>query len=422
MLVVMLALFAIGVPVAFAMVLTAFVALLHLGDVPLLVLSQRMVAGADSFPLMAIPLFILAGNLMIGGGITERLSHFAIAMVGHLRGGLGQVNVVNSMFMGGITGSATADAVSDCKILVPVMIRAGYRPSFAAAITGASAAIAPVIPPSIPFVIYGSIAQVSIGDLFLAGAVPGILMGLYLMVAVAILAHRRNYPRGARSSFPALVMATRRAGSALMLPVIIIGGIVGGVFTPTEAGATAVVYALFVSLLIHRSLPPRQLPGILLESGVQSAVAMIIVAAAASFSWLLAREQVGQMVVNAVAVLGNNPLVVLLLLNLALLALGSLLDATALLIILVPVLVPLIDALGLDPVHMGVVVVLNLMIGLITPPFGLVMFVICSLLGVRVSDFTREVLPFLVALVATLLTITYVPDIVLFLPRLLGGT
>ena len=421
MLVVMLTLFAIGTPVAFAMVLTALVALLQVGNVPLLVLPQRMLTGADSFPLMAIPLFILAGNLMVGGGVTERLSQFAQALVGHMRGGLAQVNIVNSMIMGGMTGSATADAVSDSKILVPVMVKSGYSKAFAAAVSGASSTVAPIIPPSIPFIIYGSIAQVSIGQLFLAGAVPGFLMGLYMMVVVSVIARRRNYPWSPRPSLHEFLGVLRNAGLALMLPVIIMGGILGGVFTPTEAGAVAVVYALLISLFVYRSLRPRDLPAILLDSGMQAGVVMVIVAAAAPFSWLLAREQVGQAVVSAVTALGNNPVLVLLLLNVVLLILGCLLDATALLIIVVPVLIPLITTLQLDPVHVGVVVVLNLMIGLITPPFGLVMYVVCSLLGVRIADFTREALPFLLALLLTLLTVTYVPDIVLFLPRLYGG-
>lgn len=418
---VMMLLFAIGVPVAFAMVLTAFVALLSLGNVPLLVLPQRMLTGADSFPLMAIPLFILAGNLMIGGGVTERLSQFAMALVGHLRGGLAQVNVVNSMIMGGMTGSATADAVSDCKILVPVMVKAGYSRRFAAALSGATAAIAPVIPPSIPFIIYGSIAQVSIGQLFLAGAVPGLLMGLYLMITVNILARRRNYPRSVRPPLRVLLSTLRTAALALMLPVIIMGGILGGVFTPTEAGAAAVVYALAITLLVYRSLRLADLPRILLETGTQTGVVMLIIAAAAPFSWLLAREQVGPAVVKALTVFGDNPAIVLLLLNVVLLVLGMFLDVTAILIILVPVLVPLVAALQLDPVHVGVVVVLNLMIGLITPPFGLVMYVVCSLLKVRIADFTREVWPFLAALLFTLLTVTYIPELVLFLPRLVSG-
>lgn len=418
---VMMILFALRVPVAFAMVLTAFAALLSLGNVPLVVLPQRMFTGADSFPLMAIPLFILAGNLMIGGGVTERLSQFAMALVGHRRGGLAQVNVVNSMIMGGMTGSATADAVSDCKILVPVMVKSGYSRPFAAALTGATAAIAPIIPPSIPFIIYGSIAQVSIGQLFLAGAIPGILMGLYLMVTVNIIARRRNYPRSARPSLLRLLGTLRTSGLALMLPVIILGGILGGVFTPTEAGAAAVVYALILCLLVYRSLRLTELPRILLETGAQTGVVMLIIATAAPFSWLLAREQVGPAVVSILTIFGDNPAVVLLLLNVVLLVLGMFLDATAILIIVVPVLVPLISALQLDPVHMGVVVVLNLMIGLITPPFGLVMYVVCSLLRVRIADFTREVWPFLAALLLTLLMVTYVPDVVLFLPRLLSG-
>lgn len=413
-----LLLFAIGMPVAFAMVVSAGAALLSLGNVPLMVLPQRIVTGADSFPLMAIPLFLLAGNLMIGGGLTDKLSRFATAMVGHFRGGLAQVNVVNSMVMGGMTGSAIADAVSDCKILVPVMVKSGYSARFAAALSGATAVIAPIIPPSIPFIIYGSIAGVSIGQLFLAGAIPGILMGVYLMVAVNVIARRRNFPRGERPTLRGIVHALRVSGPPLMLPVIILGGILAGVFTPTEAGAVAVVYALVLSMVFYRSLGAADIPKILLETGVQAGVIMLVIAAASPFSWLLAREQVGQAVVQLLAHIGDNEILFLLVLNVVLLVLGMFLDATAILIIVVPVLVPVFDALGLDPVHMGVMVVMNLMIGMVTPPFGLVMYVVCDILKVTITDFTRELWPFLLALVAILLTITYVPELVLFLPKL----
>ena len=413
-----LLLFAIGMPVAFAMVVSAGAALLSLGNVPLMVLPQRIVTGADSFPLMAIPLFLLAGNLMIGGGLTDKLSRFATAMVGHFRGGLAQVNIVNSMVMGGMSGSAIADAVSDCKILVPVMVKSGYSARFAAALSGATAVIAPIIPPSIPFIIYGSIAGVSIGQLFLAGAIPGILMGVYLMVAVNVIARRRNFPRGERPTLRGIVHALRVSGPPLMLPVIILGGILAGVFTPTEAGAVAVVYALVLSMVFYRSLGAADIPKILLETGVQAGVIMLVIAAASPFSWLLAREQVGQAVVQLLAHIGDNKILFLLVLNVVLLVLGMFLDATAVLIIVVPVLVPVFAALGLDPVHMGVIVVMNLMIGMVTPPFGLVMYVVCDILKVTITDFIREVWPFLLALVAILLTITYVPELVLFLPKL----
>jgi tripartite ATP-independent transporter DctM subunit len=413
-----LLLFAIGMPVAFAMVVSAGAALLSLGNVPLMVLPQRIVTGADSFPMMAIPLFLLAGNLMIGGGLTDKLSRFATAMVGHFRGGLAQVNVVNSMVMGGMTGSAIADAVSDCKILVPVMVKSGYSARFAAALSGATAVIAPIIPPSIPFIIYGSISGVSIGQLFLGGAIPGILMGVYLMVAVNVIARRRNFPRGERPTLRGIVHALRVSGPPLMLPVIILGGILAGVFTPTEAGAVAVVYALVLTMVFYRSLGAADIPKILLETGVQAGVIMLVIAAASPFSWLLAREQVGQAVVQLLAHIGDNKILFLLVLNVVLLVLGMFLDATAILIIVVPVLVPVFAALGLDPVHMGVMVVMNLMIGMVTPPFGLVMYVVCDILKVTITDFTRELWPFLLALVAILLTITYVPELVLFLPKL----
>ena len=411
-------LFAIGMPVAFAMIVSAGAAFLSLGNVPLMVLPQRIVTGADSFPLMAIPLFLLAGNLMVGGGLTDKLSKFAMAMVGHFRGGLAQVNVVNSMVMGGMTGSAIADAVSDCKILVPVMVRSGYSARFAAALSGATAVIAPIIPPSIPFIIYGSITGVSIGQLFLGGAIPGILMGLYLMVAVSVIARRRGFPRGERPTLRGIAEALRISGPPLMLPIIILGGILAGVFTPTEAGAVAVLYALLLSIVFYRSLTWNDIPKILLDTGVQSGVIMLVIAAAAPLSWLLAREQVGQMVVQLLANIGDNKILFLLLLNVVLLVLGMFLDATAILIIVVPVLVPVFSALGLNPVHMGVMVVMNLMIGLVTPPFGLVMFVVCDILKVTIADFSRELWPFMIALLAVLFTVTYVPELVLFLPTL----
>lgn len=411
-------LFAIGMPVAFAMIVSAGAAFLSLGNVPLMVLPQRIVTGADSFPLMAIPLFLLAGNLMVGGGLTDKLSKFAMAMVGHFRGGLAQVNVVNSMVMGGMTGSAIADAVSDCKILVPVMVRSGYSARFAAALSGATAVIAPIIPPSIPFIIYGSITGVSIGQLFLGGAIPGILMGLYLMVAVNVIARRRGFPRGERPTLRGIAEALRISGPPLMLPIIILGGILAGVFTPTEAGAVAVLYALLLSIVFYRSLTWNDIPKILLDTGVQSGVIMLVIAAAAPLSWLLAREQVGQMVVQLLANIGDNKILFLLLLNVVLLVLGMFLDATAILIIVVPVLVPVFSALGLNPVHMGVMVVMNLMIGLVTPPFGLVMFVVCDILKVTIADFSRELWPFMIALLAVLFTVTYVPELVLFLPTL----
>ena len=413
-----LLLFAIGMPVAFAMVISAAAAFFSLGNVPLMVLPQRMVTGADSFPLMAIPFFLLAGNLMIAGGLTEKLSKLATVLVGHLRGGLAQVNVVNSMVMGGMTGSAIADAVSDCRILVPVMVKSGYSARFSAALSGATSVIAPLIPPSIPFIIYGSVAGVSIGQLFLAGAIPGILMGIYLMVAVNIIARRRNFPRGTRPTLRGILAALRTSGPPLMLLVIILGGILAGVFTPTEAGAVAVLYALLLTMVFYRSVRPQAVPKILLETGVQTGVIMLVIAAAAPFSWLLAREQVGESIVALLSFIGDNELLFLLLLNITLLILGMFLDATALMIIVVPVLIPVFLALGLDPVHMGVVVVMNLMIGLVTPPFGLVMFVVCSILKVRIAEFSREIWPFLLALILTLLTITYIPDLVLFLPNM----
>lgn len=418
---VLIGLFAIGVPIAIAMGLAGFSVILLRGNIPIEVTAQRFVTGVDSFPLLAVPFFILAGALMNTGGVTERLVRLANAMVGRLTGGLGHVVVVTNMIMAGMSGSAVADAAGTGAVLIPSMVRAGYGAAFSAAVTASASTIGPIIPPSIPFVVFGVLASVSIGRLFLGGAIPGILMGLYLMVVVYLVSRKRGYARGEKTSATSLWVAFKGALPALMLPVIILWGIVGGVVTPTEAAVLAVLYALFLGAFVYRELTFSSMAQVFSEAALTTGVIMFIVAGASLLAWMMTREQAGPTLVGAVTSITTDPRLVLLLLNIILLILGCFLETLSLMILLVPVLMPLINALGIDPVHFGVVFTLNLMIGLITPPVGMSMFIACSIAKIRLVDFAREIPPFVVALVLVLLLITYYPPLVLFLPNLVMG-
>lgn len=414
----MLLFFAVGMPVAFAMGTSSLVYMLVQSNIALISIPQRMLNGADNFPLLAIPFFMLAGSLMNTGGVTRRLVEFSSALVGHITGGLAHVVVVANMIMAGMSGSAVADASGTGSILVPSMRQKGYPADFAAAIVGAAATIGPIIPPSIPMVIFASIANVSTAKLFVGGVIPGILMGLYLMAVAYVVARRRGYGREPRRSLLAMGRAFVQAIPPLFCPVIIMGGILGGIFTPTEAAVVASVYALALGLW-YRELRWRDLPRILGEVLVTTAVVLFIVAASSLMGWLLALERVPQMLMSGFLAISTNPWVILGVINVFLLILGALMDSIPILIILVPVLSPLIMKLGIDPIHFGVVMVLNLMIGLLTPPVGMVMYVVCSLSGVAIRDFSRECWPMILALIAVLAMITYYPPLVVWLPNLL---
>jgi C4-dicarboxylate transporter, DctM subunit len=418
---ILIGLFALGVPIAVSMGLAAFSAILLRGNIPFEVTAQRFVTGVDSFPLLAVPFFILAGALMNTGGVTERLVRLANALVGRLTGGLGHVVVVTNMIMAGMSGSAVADAAGTGAVLIPSMIRAGFGPAFSAAVTASASTIGPIIPPSIPFVVFGVLASVSIGRLFLGGAVPGILMGLYLMFTVYLVSRKRGYARGEATSRAGLGTAFKNAVPALMLPLIILWGIVGGAVTPTEAAVLAVLYAMVLGVFVYRELRLSTMVHVFCEAALTTGVIMFIVAGASLLAWIMTREQAGPTLVGAVTSVTRDPRLVLLLINLILLILGCFLETLSLMILLVPVLVPLTNALGIDPVHFGVVFTLNLMIGLITPPVGMSMFIACSIAKIGVVDFAREIPLFVVALVVVLLLITYFPPLVLFLPNLLMG-
>ncbi len=421
LLAVMLVCFGAGMPVAFAMGVGSVAVLLVLGEVPLILIPNRLLAGVDSFLLLAVPFFLMAGSLMNTGGITRRLIDFAGTLVGHIRGGLSHVTVVTNMIMAGMSGSATADAAGTGAFLIPAMEQGGYPRAYAAVVTGAASTIGPIIPPSVPFVVFGAMAGVSVGRLFLGGAIPGILMGIYLMTACYLVAKRRDYGRARRATWPEVWTSFRRASLALLMPVIILGGILSGLFTPTEAAVVAAVYALLLGMFVYREIGLKDLPQLLLEVGINTAVVMFIVSTSTTIAWILAREQAGQALTQMALRVSDQPWVILLLVNLVILILGCFLELFVIMVIMVPVLMPLITTLGVDPVHFGVFFTLNLMIGLLTPPVGMVMYVVCAISRISIGEFARELPPFLVALVLALVCVTYLPGLVLWLPNLIMG-
>lgn len=416
---ILLCLLAFNVQVGLAIGIAALSFFVLSGAMPVQVFVQRFIAATQSFPLLAVPFFILTGAIMNEAGITRRMLNLAETMTGHMTGGLAQVNILLSTLLSGMSGSANADTAVQSKLLVPEMERRGYDAGYSAAVTAASSIIAATIPPGIALILYGFLANVSIGALFLAGIVPGLLLAVVLMIAAWLVARRRGYApsREGRASWGERASAFRAAWLALLIPVGVVGGIRFGLFTATEAGAIAVVYATVVGL-IYGSLSWASIPKVLSETVLATAAIMLIICAASAFgfymSWVGIPKQAAALIVG----LTDNPLLILLLINLLLLAVGMLIEGTALLILLTPILVPVVVELGIDPVHFGIVMVLNLTLGGLTPPLGTLMFVACSVTGVSIAKFTREALPFLAVLIAALLAITYVPQISLWLPSL----
>lgn len=410
----------IGVPVAFILGLTPLMAMMVQGETPLILAAQQIFTGIDSPILMAVPFFILAGNIMSASGMTGRLLGFCNILVGWLRGGLAYINVVISMFFAGITGAAVADTSAVGSILIPAMKREGYDPDFSAAVTATSSTIGPIIPPSIPFIIYGVLGEVSIASLFLAGFVPGIMLGLFQMGVVAYYSRKRRYPKGGLPSFRQSVRAVINAALVLMLPIIILGGILTGIFTPTESACIAVVYALVISLFVYRDIRFRDLGRILIDTGTTSSLVMLVIAMASIFSWLLAAEEIPQKVTEFILGITTNKYLILLLLNAVLLIVGTFMETTASLIILTPVLLPLMKQIGVDPLHFGVILVLNLVIGLTTPPVGVCLFIACSIGKTNLERLSRAILPFLLVSIAVLLICTYWKALVMAIPVYFG--
>ena len=411
---------ALGFPVALCLGLTSLVALWK-SDVMLSLMAQRIFTGIDSFPLMAVPFFVLAGELMNQGGTTRRLIDFANVLVGRIPGGLAHTNIVASMFFGGISGSAVADAAAMGTILVPGMVRKGYEPGFSAAVTAASSTVGPIIPPSIFMVIMGVATGLSIGGLFAAGIIPGLMLGFSMMGLSYFMAIRYAYPR---ETEPFGIRRIGReflsAGPALLAPLIILGGILGGVFTATEAAAVAVLYAFFLGTVVYRELSLRKLADIFVQSGTTTAVLLLIIGMANIFAWVLTAEQIPTRIAQAMLSITDNRYLILLFINLFLIFIGMFLEGGAAIIILAPTLLAVAKAVGIMPLHFGLVMVLNIVVGLLTPPLGVCLFVVSGVTGLDLSLIIRSVLPFLAVEFGVLMLVTYLPSVILFIPNLLG--
>ena len=418
--VVFLVTLALGFPVAICLGLTSLVAL-WISDVMLSLMAQRIFTGIDSFPLMAVPFFVLAGELMNQGGTTRRLIDFANVLVGRIPGGLAHTNIVASMFFGGISGSAVADAAAMGTILVPGMVRKGYEPGFSAAVTAASSTVGPIIPPSIFMVIMGVTTGLSIGGLFAAGIIPGLMLGFTMMGLSYFMAIRYNYPR---ETEPFGIRRIGReflsAGPALLAPLIILGGILGGVFTATEAAAVAVLYAFFLGMVVYRELSLSKLADIFVQSGTTTAVLLLIIGMANIFAWVLTAEQIPTRIAQGMLSVTENRYLILLFINVLLIFIGMFLEGGAAIIILAPTLLAVANAVGIIPLHFGLVMVLNIVVGLLTPPLGVCLFVVSGVTGLDLSIIIRSVLPFLAVEFAVLMLVTYLPSIILFIPNLLG--
>lgn len=420
---IMFALFLVNAPIAFAIAVSALSFFLLANGLPISTFTQKMAASTESFPLLAVPFFIFAGTIMNHAGITRRLLAFADALVGHTAGGLAQANVVLSALMGGLSASANADAAMQAKMLGTEMVRRGYSPGFSAAVCACSSVVTPIIPPGIGLIIYGFMADVSVGRLFIAGILPGILITVLLMVVVRILAVRRDYrpTREARATRGEVGRSFVDALGALSIIAFILIGIRQGIFTPTEAGAMTVIYATLIGLFWYRDLKLSAFPTIIVETVLATAVVMLVICAAGAFGFYMTWEQIPAKGAEMLLSITQNPLLMLLLINLLLLAIGMIIEGTAALILLTPILVPAVTKLGIDPLHFGIIMIVNLTIGGITPPVGTLMFTTCSVLRVSMVQFIREAWPFVLALWVALAAITLIPQIATLLPDLLMG-
>jgi C4-dicarboxylate transporter DctM subunit len=412
----------LGLPIAVSMGLTAVIFFVVLGQADiLLMVPARMYSSSTGFTLLAIPFFILVGNLMNTGGMTHRIFLFCQRLVGSVQGGLGHVNVVKSMIFAGMSGSAVADAGGVGMVGMEAMNKAGFHRPFSAAVTAASATIGPIIPPSIPFVIFGGLTGTSVGRLFLGGFIPGFLMGLGIMITVYFISGRRKYPRQRKSSLREILAAALGAWSAYLAPIIIIGGILAGLFTPTEASIVATLYALFVTIIIYREIKIRDLPRVLWLTVEQTVRVMFIISTAGLFGWLLIRQKVPEAVIQGLTSMSPDPFAILLIINIILLVLGCFMEAISVMLLTTPIFMPLILKVGIDPVHFGVVMTFNLMIALLTPPVGMVLYTVSSVGKVPLWELASELKWYFVALVISLFLISYVPGLVTWIPNLVMG-
>ncbi|MGB9699275.1 MAG: TRAP transporter large permease [Thermodesulfobacteriota bacterium] len=417
----MILLIVLGLPLFLSIGCSSLVTILiFYRHLPLEMIPQYIVGGTDSFALLAIPFFFLAGEIMNSSGMTERIVRFSEGLVGGIRGGLAHVNVVTNMIYAGISGSAVADAAAIGSFMIPSMVRSGYPPGFSAAINAAAATIGPIIPPSIPMILYGVIANVSVGQLFLSGVFPGLIMGIYLMVVAFFISARRGYPKGKFLPFHEILHLAIRVSLALLSPVIIVGGILLGVFTATEAGAVAVLYSILIGFFFYRELTVKNLWEIFKRSVVSTGSILIIVGVSYLFGWIIAQSNIANKIGEIILSISMNKNVVLLELMIFFLIVGMFMDPLAALIIFVPIFLPMVNSLGIHPVHFGLITVLNLMIGLLTPPIGYLLYVTASISGEKVEKVIQESLPFIIALLIVLLICIFWPSMVLYLPNLVG--
>jgi tripartite ATP-independent transporter DctM subunit len=408
-----------GVPVAYALGISAFI-YLGLAGIDLFAIPQKMYEGMDSFVLLCIPGFVLAGNLMNFGGLTQKIVDFGNHIFGHIRGGLGYANVGSSMIFSGISGTAVADTASIGGILIPAMKKSGYDAEYSCAITAASSTIGPIIPPSVPMIIAGTLTGISVGRLFIAGVIPGVLIGLSQFFVNWYMSKKRGYPKGDKKSFNAILTSFKDAFWAVLMTVVILFGILGGVFTPTEAAIVAVLYALVVGLFVYKELKIKMLPKIFIESARSSASILLLVGFANVFAWILTREQIPQMVANGMLSLTTNKILIILLINLLLLFVGMFMETISAIVILFPVLLAVSRTIGIPDIQFAVMAVLNLIIGLVTPPIGVCLFVSAKIGDISLARISKAIVPFLVANLIILLLVSYIEPITMWLPNLLN--
>ncbi|ABG30712.1 TRAP transporter large permease [Roseobacter denitrificans] len=408
----------VGIPVAITLGLSSLCYLLVTG-IPVVVMPQKMYAGMDVFVLLSIPGFILAGNLMNRGGITERIIRFANALVGWIRGGLGLTNVGASMLFGGITGTAVADAASIGGVMIPGMKKAGYPADFSAAITAASSTVGPIIPPSVPMIIVGALSGISVGKMFLAGAIPGILLGMAMMITTYVIARRRNFPKQEWQGVGEIGRSFAGAFWALAMTALILYGLLSGVATPTETAIIASVYAMFIGLVVYRELPFREIPRIIVDSAVAASGILVLVGFANVFGWILVSERIPQAIAAAVLSFTENKFIIILIINVLLLIVGMFMETIAALIILFVPLLTLATSVGIDPLHFATFAVLNLMIGLTTPPLGVCLFVCAGIARLPLTPVIIAILPFIATNIIVLLMVSYFPPLATWLPSVL---
>jgi C4-dicarboxylate transporter DctM subunit len=409
----------INVPIAICIALATLGGVAAAGGQPLMIVVQRMFTGLDTFTLIAVPLFILAGRLMSLGGATRDLINVANALVGFLRGGLAYINVVASLLFAGMTGSAAADTASEGPIIIPAMIEKGYKTDFTVAITATSSIIGIMIPPSIPMVVYGVATNASIGKLFIGGIVPGLMTSVALIIVTAIISKKENYPREKRVAFKEAVMIVIRGIPAMLTVIIIVIGIRGGYFTPTEGAGIAAAYSFVLAVFYYKEIKIRQLPKIIVEVAVTTGQVTLMIATASALGWLFARHNIPAAIAGSMLSVTTNKIILLLIINVVLLFIGMFIDLSPAVIIFAPILLPIAVACGVDPVHFGVIMVVNLGLGLCTPPAGVCLFIACGIARASITSVIKGFLPFYAAVIVVLMLITYIPQLVMFLPNLL---